>query len=270
MNKLVFLILTILILTSCSEYHKVLNRGDVKSQYKLAEELFNKGKYNKAMVLFEKVAPTFINKPQLQRVRYMSAIADFRLKNYDLATYRFNRFINNYPNSSKIEEAYFLNSQALVRLSSRSSLDQKKTYKALEALQAYLDKFPDTENMAIVNEQYKKLNHRLDKKAFDIAYQYYHTERYRAAIVAFDNYRIDFLGSKFGEEAMFYKFKSSYELAMNSVEYKKLKRLKDAKKAQERFIKFFPDSKFTKNAERLLNNIVKEIEITNSPVITEK
>ena len=203
MKNLVFLLITILALSSCSEYSKVLNKGDVKSQYKLAEALFNEGKFTKAMTLFEKVAPSFINKPQLQRIRYMSAISDFKLKNYDLATYRFNRFINNYPKSSKIEEVYFLNSQALYNLSPRSSLEQKDTNKSLEALQTYLDLYPSSKHTEEVNKQYIELTNKLNKKAYDIAYQYYHTERYKAAIVAFDNYLSDYLGSKQKEDALF-------------------------------------------------------------------
>ena len=270
MKNFVFLIITILALSSCSEYNKVLNKGDVKTQYQLAEKLFNAGKYTKAMVLFEKVAPSFINKPQLQRVRYMAAISDYKLKNYDLATYRFNRFINNYPKSSKIEEVYFLNSQALYHLSPRSSLEQKDTKKALEALQTYLDLYPNSEHTETVNKQYATLVDKLNKKAYDIAYLYYKTEKYKAAIVAFDNYMSDYLGSKYKEDALFYKFKSAYKLAMNSVEYKKLKRLKDAVKAQKRFLKYYSDSKYVSEAENLLVKLNKEIEITSPQITAEK
>jgi len=268
MKKFVFLTIIMIALSSCTGYNKILNKGDVKSQYKLAEELFNKGKYTKAMTLFEKVAPSFINKPQLQRIRYMSAISDYKLKNYDLATYRFNRFINNYPKSTKLEEAYFLNSQALFNLSPRSSLEQKDTKKALEALQTYLDLYPDSEHALEVNKQYKGLIDKLNIKAYDIAYQYYHTGKYKAAIVAFDNYLSDYLGSKQKEDALFYKFKSAYKLAINSVEYKKEKRLKAAAKAQKRYIKYYPEAKYSKEAKDLLKKI--ENEITNSQTTAEK
>lgn len=257
-------------MSSCSEYSKVLNKGDVKSQYKLAEELYNDGRYTKAMALFEKVAPQFINKPQLQRVRFMSAMSDYKLKNYELASYRFNRFINNYPKSSKIEEVYYLNAMSLYELSPRSSLDQEDTYKALESLQAYLDIYPDSEHTKDVNDKYKELTAKINKKAYDIAYLYYKTAKYKSAITAFDNYVSDYLGSKYKEDALFYKFKSSYELAINSVAYKKVKRLKDAVKAQGRFKKYFSDSKYTKESDDLLKKLDKEIELTNSLITAEK
>ena len=270
MKKFIFLLITIITLSACSEYSKVLNKGDVKSQYKLAEALFNKGKYTKAMVLLEKVAPSFMNKPQLQRVRYMAAISEYKLKNYELATYRFNRFINNYPKSSKIEEAYYLNAQSLVNLSPRFSLDQKDTKKALEALQTYLDKYPNSEHSDEINNQYKALVDKINKKHYEIAYQYYKTERYKAAITAFDNYLSEYLGTKYKEDALFYKFKAAYKLALNSVAYKKAKRLEEAEKAQQRYIKYFPDGKYSVEAKDLLEKIVKEIEITNAAVTAEK
>ncbi len=264
MKNLIFFLLILVTLSSCSEYNKVLNKGDLKSQYKMAEELYKAGKYKKAMVLFEKVAPTFQNKPQLQRIRFMSAKSDYALKNYNLASYRFTRFINNYPKSSKIEEVYFLAAQSLYKASPRSSLDQRDTKKALEALQEFLDKYPDSKHTKEVNTQYKSLTQKLEKKAFDIAKLYYKTEKYQAAIVALDNFVSEYLGTKYKEEALFYKFKSTYELAMKSVYQKKHQRLTSALKAQKRFLKYYPNSEFASESNNLLKKLNKELEITKS------
>lgn len=264
MKKIVFLLVVIISLSACSEYNKVLNKGDIKSQYKMAEQMYEAGKYTKAMALFEKVAPTFRNKPQLQRIRYMSAKSDYALKHYDLASYRFNRFINNYPKSSKIEEVYYLAAQSQYKLSPNSSLDQKDTHKALTSLQDFLDKYPDSEYAKEVNNQYKELTLKLDKKAFDVAYLYYKTGKYKSAIVAFDNFISDYLGTKYKEDALYYKFKSAATLAKKSVIYKKEKRLKEAVKAHKRFVKYYPESKFRKDADNLVEKITEELEITES------
>jgi len=247
MKNLVLLLVITISLSSCSEYYKVLNKGDVKSQYKMAEELYNEGKYSKAMVLFEKVAPAFARKPQLQRIRYMSAKSDYAMKNYSLASYRFNRFISNYPTSSKIEEVTYLAAQSHYHSSPVASLDQKDTRKALSTLQDFLDKYPNSEFADKINKQYKELTVKLEKKAYDIAYLYYKTEKYKSAIIAFDNFISEYLGTKYKEDALFYKFKSAYQLAVQSVNYKKTQRLKDAVKAHRRFAKYYPESKYTKS-----------------------
>ena len=90
-----------LLLFSCGEYQKVLNKGTVEDQYKMAVKMYESKKYGKALRLFEKVTPAYRGKPQMERVQFMVAQANFNEKNYSLAGYYFDRFVNNYPKSSK-------------------------------------------------------------------------------------------------------------------------------------------------------------------------
>jgi outer membrane protein assembly factor BamD len=255
MKKFVFLVLISIAFVSCSEYQKVLNKGTVSEQYKLAERLYKDAKYNKALVLFEKVIPKFKAKPQMQRIQFMVAKSNFETENYDMAAYYFNRFINNYPKSSKIKEADFLVAQSYYKKSPKYSLDQKDTYKALTALQDFLDKYPNSEYEKTINDQYKELTHKIDKKYFEIAKQFYTIEDYKAAIAALDNYLSDYLGTPYKEDALYYKFLAGYKLAENSVEYKKEKRIKNALKYFDRFKKIFPDSKYLKETETLAEKL---------------
>ena len=255
MKKFVFLVLISIAFVSCSEYQKVLNKGTVSEQYKLAERLYKDGKYNKALVLFEKVIPKFKAKPQMQRIQFMVAKSNFEVGNYDMAAYYFNRFINNYPKSSKIKEADFLIAESYYKISPKYSLEQKDTYKALTYLQDFLDKYPNSEYEDTINKQYKELTHKLDKKYFEIAKQLYTIEDYKAAIPALDIYLSDHLGTPYKEDALYYKFMAAYKLAENSVEYKKEKRIKDALKYFERFKKIFPESKYLKETETLAEKL---------------
>ncbi len=255
MKKFVFLVLISIAFVSCSEYQKVLNKGSVSQQYKLAEQLYKDGKYGKALVLFEKVIPTFKAKPQMQRIQFMVAKSNFELGNYDMAAYYFNRFINNYPKSSKIKEADFLVAESYYKKSPKYSLDQKDTYKALTYLQNFLDKYPNSEYEDTINKQYKELTHKLDKKYFEIAKQFYTIEDYKAAIPALDTYLSDHLGTPYKEDALYYKFLAGYKLAENSVEYKKEKRIKNALKYFERFKKLYPNSEHLKETETLAEKL---------------
>ncbi len=259
MKKFVFLVLLTVLFASCSNYQKVLNKGSVSEQYKMAEQLYNEGKYAKALGLFEKVTPKFRAKPQMQRIQYMVAKANYEVKNYETASYYFNRFISNYPKSSKIEEADFYATQSYYHKSPRYSLDQKDTRKAMAMLQDFLDKYPNSELNVKVNEQYKELSQKLDKKYFEIAKQHYTIEHYTAAITALDNYLADFIGTRFKEEALFYKFKAAYKLALKSVDYKKEKRIRDAQKYFERFNRLYPNSKYTAEAKSDLEKLEQEL-----------
>ena len=184
----------------------------------------------------------------------------FQTKSYELSAYYFNRFINNYPNSSKLEEANFLVSQSYFKSSPIYSLDQKDSQKALTSLQAFLDSYPESKNAELVNNQYKELTVKLEKKAFEIAKQYYKTEEYTAAISAFDIFVTEYLGTKYKEDALFYKFKAGHNLGLKSVYSKKEKRLNDALKYHKRFKKYFPESDYTKESDNMVKTINKELE----------
>ncbi len=259
MKKISFLVLLLVLFNSCSNFQKVLNKGSVSEQYKMAEKLYKEKKYAKSLILFEKVTPKFRGKPQMQRIQYMVAKANYETKNYETAAYYFNRFISNYPESSKIEEADFYATQSYYHKSPRYSLDQKDTRKAMEMLQNFLDKYPNSELNKKINEQYKELSQKLDKKYFEIAKQHYTIENYNAAIVALDNYLGDFIGTRYKEDALFYKFKAAYKLALKSVDYKKKERIRNAQKYFERFNRLYPKSKYIDEAKTNLKKLEQEL-----------
>lgn len=259
-NKIfIFILLVAIGFSSCSEYQKVLNKGTVEDQYKMATELYESQKYNKAIQLFEKITPSYRGKPQMERIQYMVAQAHYNTKQYSLAAYYFDKFVKNYPKSSKLEEAAYLSAHSYYLASPVYSLDQKDTNEAINALQNFIYKFPESEHTAAANKNIKELTHKLEKKYFEIAKQYYHTEDYISAIAAFDNLLADYLGTSYKEEALYFKFKASYELGINSYILKKESRLKDAIKAHEKFKRNFPDSEYLKETEKLVINLNEEL-----------
>jgi outer membrane protein assembly factor BamD len=262
MKKFSVLLIITILFSACSEYQKVLNKGTTEDQYKMATKLYEEGKFNKSIELFEKIIPKYQRKPQMERIQYMIAQANYNTKNYDLASYYFNRFIGNYPNSSKIEEASFLVAYSNYLSSPKSSRDQADTQKALSAFQTFIDKYPNSDKIEEANKYYDELTKRLEKKYFDIAKLYYHTENYNAAIVAFDTFVEDNFGTELKEEAMGYRFLSSYELGMRSVFSKKEKRLNEAIIAYNRFKKSYSKSDKLKEFDNLLENLNKELIIT--------
>lgn len=259
MKKLVFTLLLVFLLGSCGEYHKVLNKGKNAERYQMAEQLFNEGKYEKAIPLFEKVIGPYGGKPQLERIQYMIAKSSYEVEDYSLASYYFTKFLTNYPKSTKIEEAKFLSAKSFYMAAPKYSIDQQDTYKALEAFQDYINEYPNSELAVEANKYYEELTYRLEKKDFEIAKQYYHTEYYVSAISAFDTFNEEHLGSSFKEDALYYKFKSSYELGMNSALLKKEDRLKDAKVLYSKFEDTFPESDKIKEMKTNIDQIDKEI-----------
>jgi len=247
------------IATSCSNYTKILNKGTSVEQYTLASELYEAGKYNKSIELFEKVIPAYRGKPQMERIQYMVSEANYQTKNYLLAGYHFDRFTKNYPKSTKNETASYLSAHAYYLSIPKSSLDQSDTQTAIEAFQKFIDKYPTSDKIAEANKYVKEMQYRLEKKGFDIAYQYYHTENYVAAVTAFDNFLSDNLGTSFKEEALYYKSKAAYDLAMKSVASKKEERVKYALKSISRLEHNFKETKYFSELEKLKENLKNEL-----------
>jgi len=248
-------------LTSCSEYQKVLNKGTTNDQYKMATELYESQKFNKAIQLFEKITPSFRGKPQMERIQYMVAQAHYNTKQYPLAAYYFDKFVKNYPKSSKIEEAAYLSAHSYFLDSPVFSLDQKTTQESITALQNFIYKYPASPKIEQANENIKTLTLKLEKKAFEIARQYYHVEDYISAIVAFDNVLSKYLGTSYKEEALYLKFESAYELGINSIFEKKETRINDAVKYHERFRRSFPESKYLAETTKQLEKLNEELSI---------
>ena len=255
----IFFVIAFFGLTSCSEYQKVLNKGKTTEQYKMATDLYESQKFNKAIQLFEKITPTFRGKPQMERIQYMVAQAHYNTKQYSLAAYYFDKFVKNYPKSSKIEEAAYLSAHSYFLNSPVFSLDQKDTEEAITALQNFIYKYPASNKIEQANENIKTLTLKLEKKSFEIARQYYHIEDYVSAIVAFDNLLSKYLGTSYREEALYLKFKSAYELGMNSIFEKKETRINDAVKYHERFRRSYPESKYLAETDKKLNDLTQEL-----------
>jgi outer membrane protein assembly factor BamD len=264
MIRFFYTLLLALTLASCSQFQKALKSEDTKVKYETAEQLYEKEKYAKAIRLFEQIAPSYRGKPQAEKMFYMYATALYKTKSYYTAGYQFESFVSSYPRSSKVEEAAFLGAKSYYFLSPRYSLDQVDTYKALEKLQAFIDRYPNSQYMREANQLVKELSYKLEKKAYEIAKQYFETADYfgdyTAAQKTLENFMLDFPGTELREDAMFLKFDASYRYAMNSVESKMQERLLVAKKDYTDLMKYRADTRYKEQADKMFAAINTELQ----------
>ena len=262
-KNLACLLMLSLLLFSCSEYQKVLNKGTTEEQYKMAVKMYETKKYSKALRLFEKITPAYRGKPQMERIQFMIAQSNFNTKLYATSGYYFDRFTKNYPKSSKKEEAAFLSALSYKLASPVFSKDPTDTRKALDAYQNFINTYPNSDKIPEANKHYKELRYKLQKKYFEIAKTYYTTadydlRNYKAAIQAFDNLLSDYLGSEFKEEALYYRFKAAHDFVFKSFDRRKLERIKDATQAYEKLKRNFPESKYLEESNKMLAALQEE------------
>ena len=260
MKKNILLFFISIVIFSCSPYQKALKSEDVAVKYELATKLYEKGKYDKAIRLFDQIAPSYRGKPQAEKMFYMYSQAYYKTKQFYLAAYQFEKFASSYPKSEKIEEASFLSAQCFSKLSPRYSLDQVDTNKAIDKLQAFIDAYPTSQYLEESNKIIKVLREKLEKKAYEIARNYNTISDYKSALVALDNFVADYPGTPYKEDALYYKFDSAYKLAINSIPSKMQERLTSSKIAYSNLIKFNANTKYKSKADGMLAILEKDLQ----------
>lgn len=260
MNKIFSFTLIVALFVSCGEYQRALKSDDVDVKSNTASKLYDQGKYSKAIRLFEQVAPVYKGKPSAERVFFLYSMSLYKVENFYLAGYQFENFVASYPKSEKREEAAFLAAECFYKLSPVYSLDQTDTQKALDKMQRFIDVYPSSEFLPKANGYVKELREKQEKKAFEIAKQYNSISDYKGALKALENFIADYPGTPFKEQALYYRFDSAYNLAVNSIESKKKERLNYAKTAYSNLIKFNSSTEFKDKADKMLANIEQELQ----------
>ena len=263
MLKVYFYLLLGIIVCSCSDYQKLLNSDDTSAKYKEAEVYYKNGEYRKANRLFEQIIPKYRGKPQAQRIIFFFADSYFQIKSYYLAAYQYENFIKSYPKSQRVQEASFKAAMSYYFQSPKFSLDQDDTNTAIEKLQVFLNLYPNSEYADRANQMIAELQEKIEKKNFEIAKQYYTIRDYKAAIKANDNFISSFPGTKFREEALYTKFISSYQIAINSINTKKEDRLEDLIQQFNTIIRYYPESLFLDDLEKKMEKVNLDIEFIN-------
>ncbi|WP_395044294.1 outer membrane protein assembly factor BamD [Flavobacterium sp.] len=260
MKKIILIIILAVFVSSCNEYQKALKSDDTAVKLQAGTNLYEKGKYFKAITLFEQISPAYKGKPQAENLFYMHAQSYYKNKQYSLSAYHFESFVSSYPKSQNVEEAAFLSAKSYSMLSPVYSLDQTDTDKAIEKLQYFLDTYPNSKYFADANSIVKAMKEKLEKKYYENAKLFNSIEDHKAAIIALDNFISDFPGTTYKEDALYYKFDSAYKLAINSVQEKMEARLITAKTSYSSLIKFKGDTKYKEKANDMLVIIDKELQ----------
>ena len=189
-------------------------------QFMVAQSNFNEKNYSISGYYFDRFAKNYPKSSKKEEAAFLSAYSyklaspPFSLDATDTnkALEAFQGFINEYPDSDKIDEA-------------------NKHYKELryKLQKKYFE---------IAKTYYRTAG--------------YDLRNYKAAIQAFDNLLSDYLGSEFKEEALYYRLKAAHDFVLKSTFRRKPERIKDAISAYEKLKRNYPESKFMDDANKML------------------
>lgn len=263
-RNIYFLILVLLIICSCSKFRKLEQSDDLEKKYEAAIIYFDDEDYYRSSILLEQILPLLRGDKRAEKAQYYYAYAHFHQKLYIQGAYYFKLFYDTYSRSEYAEESMYMHAYSLYLDSPVYNLDQSSTKEAIEAMQNFLNKFPQTTYKEKGNEIVAKLREKLEDKAYFSSKEYYKLKDYdprnlKAAIIAFENFAKDFPDSKRNEEISYLKVDANFNLAKRSVYSKKKERFQETVKLYETFIDFYPDSVYLKKAENIYKDAINEL-----------
>jgi outer membrane protein assembly factor BamD len=256
----------IVLFSSCNNFRKIQKSGDWELKYRAALEYYDQEEYFKASTLFEEIIPILRGRPEAERVQFYFAYSHYYQKQYLLSSHYFQTFYTIYSRSELAEEAMYMHAYSLFLDSPEHNLDQTSTYDAINAMQTFLNTYPNSGYKKQANQIIDQLQVKLEEKAYKNAIQYYRLEKYhggealKAALISFDNFQKEYPDSELNEDISFFKIECSYKLAKSSIRSRQRERLMDTIDYYEYFIDNYPSSSNIRDAENIYIDVLDDLE----------
>jgi len=261
MIKNTFIVLSsILILSSCSGYNKVLKKDDYEKKFVLAGEMYEKKQYMRAVALYEQIYQRVPKTSQGEVAYYRLGKSYYAEKDYYMAGYYFGSFFQRFSYSPKAEECLFLSAICSVNNSPDFSLDQNETELAINDLQQFINKFPDSELVDSCNHVMDRMRLKLEMKDFYALKGYSDREELKAGVSTALTFLADYPMSDYKEEVYYILVKNSYLLTKNSTNDKKSSRIEETLERYRKFVAEFPNTKYKKEIDSYSDTMEREFQ----------
>jgi outer membrane protein assembly factor BamD len=254
----IFLFLLVLIISSCGKFHKIEKSTNWEELLAAANSYYNAGEYNKAIILYDKVIPVLRGSEKSELADFNYAYSHFRTKRYIESAGYFNTFYQTYNRSPLAEEALFMNAYSLYLDAPDFNLDQKSSKDAVNAIQLFINRFPQSDSYERAMAMIDDLQKRFEEKAYQESMLYlrlteglYPGDFYRACIINFQNFAKNYPDSKYNEELSYKLVEVALSYGENSVFNKKEERLKDVYTFADQFKRKYPESKYLGRVENV-------------------
>ena len=264
MRKFYPIIISLLLLTSCGEYNKVLKSTDANVKFEYAKKAFEKGKYGQACTLLSEIVTVMKGTEHAEEALYLLGLSHFENKDYISSGAYFKTYYTHYPKGKYAELARFYSGYGYYLDSPEPQLDQTTTHKAIEELQNFLDYFPKSDKVSIAQNAIFELQDKLVLKELQNAVLYYNLgtylgNNYESAVITAQNAIKEYPYSKYKEQLQMLILKSRYQEAILSVDEKKEDRFRVVIDEYYSFINDFPESDNRNEADNIFKIASKHV-----------
>lgn len=250
--KIALSLLVVLQMVGCkSQYDALLKSNDVDAKYKGAFEYFNRGKYSRAVELFDQLQLATRGTSKDDTVQFYLGLSNFKYGDYTIAEANFDNFISYFPRSPFTQEAKYLRIECLYRSTYRFELDQQPTHKALSAIDVFMYEYPTSKYDEKIKFMVEDLQERLDRKSYEAARLYYIMEDYKAASYALKTALKDNSDNQYREHIVYYIVASNYQYAINSIRSRQRDRFLALVDEYYNFISEYPESSYRAEVDKM-------------------
>jgi outer membrane protein assembly factor BamD len=266
--KIIFFALSgVILLSSCSEYNKVLKSNNVDTKYQAALKYFDQKDYYRAGQLLDEIRPLLAGRIEAEKAQFLYAYTEYYQHAYPNSAFLFRTFFDTYGRSPYAEESLFMQAKSLYLDSPEFNLDQTSTETAIGTIQEFINRYPESKFKEEATKMYDELSAKLERKAFEGAKMYSQLRYYQAAVVAFNNFQREYPSSAFNEEGAYLKIVAQFNLAEQSVIEKQRERYFDTIGFYQAFVDKYPNSRFLRSAESMYEKSTKQLErLKTAPV----
>ncbi|MCL2064387.1 MAG: tetratricopeptide repeat protein [Candidatus Cloacimonetes bacterium] len=244
MNKKTLILLIVVFLcfvfTSCSQ-NKTIQRMPSDEKWRIAEEYFNRGKFNRAIPYYQQLV--------LERSSFFVADAQFKLgecyfnrggrDNFIDAIFEYQEFLRLFADHRLAADAQFRIAQSYSRLSLSAEYTQEDTNRAIEHFTRFTERYPTDSRVSEAYTYIAEMQMKILEKVYLNGYIYYKTRDYPASELYLDE--IIALGHRNDLEKMSWFYKALIHIDRRESE--------EAMTAIETLQRYFPESKEVRKAE---------------------
>ncbi len=165
--------LVAVLLAGCGGINALLKSGRPEEIYAKAMENYEKEKWQRASTLFEGVQHYYAGSTREDSISFFNARCKYKNRDYDTASVLLDEFRRKFGRSAFIEDAEGMYAMCFYYLSPGPTRDQTMTGQALIAVNEFMSRYPQSEQVANFRKIDAELTERLHDKAYINAYTYY-------------------------------------------------------------------------------------------------
>jgi outer membrane protein assembly factor BamD len=251
--------LSIFIFSCRSPYEKLLVSKDINQKVTAANQYYDQKKYYKASQVYESLMPALRGTKNYEELYYRYCYSFYYLEDYLSASYQFKNFVSAFPKSTRADECEYMAAICLFKMSPKASLDPTATYKAIDAMQTYVNTHPSSKNLTEANNYIDAAREKIEYKDAKAALLYYDLGEFKSSTVAYKSLMQAYPESKKSDYYQYMVIRSCYYYAKASEKAKQEERYTDAINAFQELKTFSPNSTYINDADKIIAASQNEI-----------